>query len=110
MIERAFFGVFNWFANNPAAQFMAAVAAIFAGFKLIKREGAREERQKQKTRDAEAAIKINETLNEMREAENDLADKAQDAGRNPGPSASDELRDPIDFQLTFGRPRREGEN
>lgn len=108
MIQAGFFKLFNWFANNPLAQFAAAVAAIFAGFKLIKREGAREERQRQAVRNAEATIEINETLTEMREQEHEIAEQAQDAGREPRPTDVSELSDAA-YELTFGRPRREGE-
>lgn len=87
--------------------FLGGIVAFLAGIKLIKRQGTMEERNRRAAQDAEAKIEINNKLNEMREAENDLADKAQDAGRNPGPSASDELSDKLS-DLTFGRTDREG--
>lgn len=109
MIQGAFFSIFNWFANNPFAQFLAALAAIFAGIKLIKRQGTLEERNRRAVQDAKDKIKIYEMLDEMKAEEQANADKAQDAGRNPGPSASNELSDAA-FDLTFGRLNREGQD
>ena len=88
---------------------LGGIAAAFAAFFTVKQMGRNEAQQERALQDAEATIEINETLNEMREQEHEIAEQAQDAGREPRPTDVSELSDAAYF-LTFGRPRGAGED
>lgn len=83
---------------------LGGIATAFAAFFTVKQMGRKEARQERALQDAEAEIKINETLNEMRKQEHETADKALAVVDAPGPTDPDSLSD-AEYFLTFGRKR-----
>lgn len=94
--------LWGWVKGVPDWVWMAGLAML--GIHVVRQDARNDERDKQAARDAEARIEINETLNEMREQEHDLADQALEAARNPGPTDLSELSDPA-YELSTGRKR-----